>query len=46
MHWIEPLERELDRPVLTANQVSLWHTALLAGLPPGGRSLPGRLFHA
>lgn len=43
MHWIEPLERELGRTVLTANQVSLWHTARLANVAPQGR-LPGRLF--
>jgi len=42
MHWIEPLEHELDRPVLTANQVSVWETARLAGLTPGS-CLPGRL---
>lgn len=43
MHWIEPLERELGRPVLTANQVSLWDTARLAGIRPTG-ILPGQLF--
>ena len=43
MHWIQPLERALQRPVLTANQVSLWDTARLAGLVPP-RALPGRLF--
>lgn len=42
MHWIEPLERELNRPVLTANQVSLWHTARLADVRPE-HPLPGRL---
>ena len=44
IHWIEPLEDALDRPVLTANQVSLWHTARLAGVAPAPRSLPGSLF--
>jgi len=45
MHWIEHLEQTLGRPVLTANQVSLWDTARLAGveLPT---TLPGRLFNA
>lgn len=43
MHWIEPLENEFQRPVLTANQVSLWDTARLAGAARPG-SLPGRLF--
>lgn len=43
MHWIEPLEAELGQPVLTANQVSLWETARLAGITPS-TSLPGRLF--
>ena len=45
MHWIEPLEEVIDRPVLTANQVSLWHTARLAGIDPP-YSLPGRLLAA
>jgi maleate cis-trans isomerase len=44
MHWIEPLERELGRPVLTANQASLWETARLAGITPSA-TLPGHLFH-
>lgn len=43
MHWIEPLEQEHRKPVLTANQVSLWDTARLAGIQPAGK-LPGRLF--
>lgn len=42
MDWIEPLETTLDRPVLTANQVSLWHAARLAGVD-AGEALPGRL---
>ncbi|MBS1269518.1 MAG: Arylmalonate decarboxylase [Gammaproteobacteria bacterium] len=42
MHWIAPLERELDRPVLTANQVSLWETARLANVIPE-HPIPGRL---
>lgn len=41
MHWIEPLEQALERPVLTANQVSLWETARLAGITAA--ALPGRL---
>lgn len=45
MHWVEPLERALDRPVLTANQVSLWHTARLAGIGVPCL-LPGRLIAA
>lgn len=45
MHWIQPLERALQRPVLTANQVSLWHTARLAGLVLSD-ALPGRLFES
>lgn len=43
MHWIEPLENELHRTVLTANQVSLWETARLAGMALR-QPLPGRLF--
>lgn len=43
MHWIEALEDELARPVLTANQVSLWETARLAGIDARSE-LPGRLF--
>lgn len=42
IHWIGPLEEALGRPVLTANQVSLWHTARLAGIESAG-ALPGRL---
>lgn len=44
MHWIEPLEDALQRPVLTANQVSLWDTARLADVELRGSTLPGRLF--
>ncbi len=43
MHWIDPLEHQLRCTVLTANQVSLWDTARLAGIQPTG-GLPGRLF--
>jgi maleate isomerase len=41
---IEALEAQLGMPVVTANQVTLWHTARLAGLS-GGRGL-GRLYDA
>lgn len=43
MHWISPLEEQLGRTVLTANQVSLWDTARLAAVPTPA-ALPGRLF--
>lgn len=36
--WIASLEERLGCPVLTANQVSLWHTARLAGIHT---SVPG-----
>ncbi|WP_228254982.1 maleate cis-trans isomerase family protein [Ornithinimicrobium avium] len=45
---VAPLERELGVPVLTANQVTMWATALLAGLRargPGQRLLDGRRGH-
>lgn len=32
LDWIQTLENQLGCTVLTANQVSLWHTARLAGL--------------
>jgi maleate cis-trans isomerase len=40
---IGPLERRLGRPVLTANQVTLWAAARLAGLATTGKG-PGWLF--
>ena len=43
LHLIEPLEEELGKPVLTANQVTLWESLRLAGadhVMPGY----GRLF--
>ena len=43
MHLIAPLEARLARPVLTANQVSLWQAARLAGGPMVHDGL-GRLF--
>ncbi|HUI96548.1 MAG TPA: hypothetical protein VLX44_12400 [Xanthobacteraceae bacterium] len=33
---IEPLERALGKPVLTTNQVSLWHALKIAGAAPVG----------
>ncbi|MDN3265563.1 maleate cis-trans isomerase [Streptomyces sp. CSDS2] len=43
---IDALERELDFPVLTANQVLFWHALHLAGAPDvaGGITGYGRLF--
>ncbi len=43
--WLSGLENEVGKPVLTANQVSVWQVARLAGHPAVGRSL-GRLFAA
>ena len=43
MHLIEPLEASLGRPVLTANQVTLWEAFRLASGSPAV-SGPGRLF--
>jgi len=31
---IDALERDLGRPVITANQASLWHTLRLSGVRP------------
>lgn len=45
MGLIAPLEARLRRPVLTANQVSLWEAVRLAE-GSGRRSGPGRLFAA
>ncbi|WP_412564354.1 Asp/Glu racemase [Thalassobius sp. MITS945101] len=39
---IDDLEAELDKPVLSSNQVLFWHMARLAGL--GDLTGPGRLF--
>lgn len=41
---IEALEAELERPVLTANQVLLWAALRAAGEPAGGVRGYGRLF--
>ncbi|BBU55656.1 hypothetical protein KU6B_19210 [Mameliella alba] len=41
----EELEARTGTPVLTTNQVSLWHVARMLGLPPVnglGRSLAGK----
>ncbi|MDZ7749624.1 MAG: mechanosensitive ion channel [Halofilum sp. (in: g-proteobacteria)] len=43
LDWLEALERELGRTVLSANQVSLWRVATLAGLDARRQGL-GRLF--
>lgn len=43
LDWLATLEAELDRTVLSANQVSLWACARLAGLCPHRPDL-GRLF--
>lgn len=40
---IAALERDLDMPVLSSNQVLAWHMGVLAGEPASG---PGRLFDA
>ncbi|MCM6774077.1 maleate cis-trans isomerase [Nocardia sp. CDC159] len=47
MHTIEvlpELEAALGKPVLTANQVTIWEGIRLAGHPPGGEPYLGRLF--
>jgi len=43
IHLIAPLEEELGKPILTANQVTLWESMRLAG---AARTMPGygRLF--
>ena len=43
IHLIAPLEEELGKPILTANQVTLWESMRLAG---AARAMPGygRLF--
>lgn len=41
---ITALEHDLDRPVLTANQVLLWAALRAAGADPGSVSAYGRLF--
>ncbi|WGW12457.1 maleate cis-trans isomerase [Saxibacter everestensis] len=33
LDWIEDIERELGKPVLTANQVSVWEGLRIAGMP-------------
>ena len=47
---IEPLERELGRPVVTSNQAGLWHALRLVGvdaaIPGYGRLLTLRLADA
>lgn len=40
---IEDLEREIDRPVLSSNQVLAWHMLQLAGHPPAPQA-PGKLW--
>jgi maleate isomerase len=42
LNIIEPLERELDIPVLSSNQVLAWHMLGLAGLASSERA-PGRI---
>lgn len=45
---IDPLERDLDKPVLTANQVLMWHAMQLTRTQPATTTQPtqayGRLF--
>ena len=41
---IAPLEERLGRPILTANQVTLWEALRLAGVLQRRRDW-GRLFH-
>jgi maleate isomerase len=43
MNLITPLEERLGRPVLTANQVSLWKACMLAGIPARAAGM-GQLF--
>ncbi len=43
LHLIDELEQDLDRPVLSSNQVLAWHMAAVAGVTPA-RGAPGRLF--
>ncbi len=43
LNIIEPLERELEIPVLSSNQVLAWHMQGLAGIAPSDRA-PGRIF--
>ncbi|HEY2763619.1 MAG TPA: maleate cis-trans isomerase [Pseudonocardiaceae bacterium] len=43
MAWLDDLEAQVGKPVLTANQVSLWQALRLSGLQPPRRGL-GTLF--
>lgn len=43
--WLDGLEHAVGKPVLTANQVTVWQAARLAGHPASGTGL-GRLMHA
>ncbi|MGI9355327.1 MAG: maleate cis-trans isomerase family protein [Rhizobiaceae bacterium] len=43
LNIIEPLERELEIPVLSSNQVLAWHMLGLAGIASSDRA-PGRIF--
>lgn len=43
MEVIEPLEKDLGKPVLTANQVTLWGALKQLGI--NNRTAPGLLFH-
>jgi len=45
LDWLAGLEQGLERTVLSANQVSLWHAARLADIAAQGLG-PGRLFAA
>ena len=45
IHVLDDMEAELDRPVITSNQVALWHGLRLAGITdpvPGIGSLMER----
>lgn len=42
---IEPLERDLEKPVVTSNQATLWNAFELLGVDPPANA-PGRLFDA
>ena len=44
IQWIGHLEDALGKPVLTANQVSIWEGMRLGGVPPSGIAALGRLF--
>ena len=44
VEWIDELEAALGKPVLTANQVTMWEALRLVGAPHGGQAGLGALF--